>query len=83
MSIGKRYLLEKPLPSAPWKQYLDLTLLPAVIDVAGAVEMLVELVAVQTRKRPLITLSLALGFGCGLGLATGRRTTVQSAVSPF
>jgi hypothetical protein len=76
MIIGKHYLLEKPAPPAPWKQYLDLTVLPAVIDAAGAFESVVERVAVHTRKHPLTTFSLALGFGCGLGLATGRRKIV-------
>jgi hypothetical protein len=71
--IDRDYLLRKPPPPKPWKQFLDLTVLPAMIDAAGAVEGLLERVAVQGRQRPFVTTGMALGLACGLALLVGPR----------
>ncbi|HEY0425662.1 MAG TPA: hypothetical protein VGC82_20255 [Rhodopila sp.] len=71
--VDRNYLLRKPPPPPPWKQFLDLTVLPAMIDAAGAVEGLLERVAVQGRQRPALTTGMALGLACGLALLVGPR----------
>ncbi len=61
--VSRAYLLDKPGgPSTP-KLFLDQTIMPILINAAGAVEGLLERVAVRTRKRPIHTLGAALGLG--------------------
>jgi hypothetical protein len=72
--IDRRYVLEKPPAPPAWKRYLDLTVLPTLIDAAGALEGVVERVSVGGRVRPLTQIAVALGLGYGLGwITSGRR----------
>ncbi len=64
--IDRSYMLDQPPPPSALKQFLDLTLVPIVIDVTGAVEILVERIAVQGRQRPIAAVGVAFGVGCGL-----------------
>jgi len=66
--VDRDYLIEKPPGPGPLKQYLDLTVLPLLIDAAGAVEAVAERAAVQVRQRPIVGIGVAFGLGCGLAL---------------
>ena len=73
--VSRAYLLEKPGgPSKP-KLFLDQTVVPLLINAAGAVEGVLELVAVRTRKLPIRTLGTALGIGTLTALLTVSRRT--------
>ena len=73
MTVGRDYMLEKPPPPPPWKVYLDLTILPALIDVAGGLEAVLERASVQGRTRPARAVGVAVGVGYALGWLTRRR----------
>ena len=61
--VGRDYLLKKGAgPSAP-KLFLDQKVIPQAIDAAGAVESLVERVAVRVRRMPVTALAAAIGTG--------------------
>ena len=61
--IDRDYLLKKGAgPSAP-KLFLDQKVIPMAIDAAGAVEGVLERVAVRVRRRPVSALAAALGTG--------------------
>ncbi len=61
--VSRDYLLKKGAgPSAP-KLFLDQTIIPAAIDAAGAVEGVLERVAVRVRRMPVAALAAALGTG--------------------
>ena len=68
----RRYLLETP-PPGPMKQYFNQTVVPAMINAAGAVEVAAEQVAVRVRRRPMTGVGMALGIGCALGVLAGTR----------
>jgi hypothetical protein len=71
--VDRNYLLRKPPPPPSWKRFLDLTVLPAMIDTAGAAEGLLERIAVQGRQRPALATGMAFGLACGLALLVGPR----------
>ena len=61
--VGRDYLLKKGEgPSAP-KLFLDQRVIPLAIDAAGAVEGVLERVAVRVRRMPVSALVAALGSG--------------------
>ena len=61
--VGRDYMLKKGAgPSAP-KVFLDQKVVPAAIDAAGAVEGVLELLAVRVRRTPVAALAAALGAG--------------------
>ena len=64
--IDRSYMLDQPPPPSAFRQFLNLTLIPIVIDATGAVERFVELIAVQGRQRPITAVGVAFGLGCGL-----------------
>ena len=64
--IDRSYMLDQPPPPSAFKQFLDLTLIPIAIDATGAVENLVERIAVLGRQRPIAAVGVAFGLGCGL-----------------
>lgn len=68
--IGPRYMLHKPSgPSAP-KVFLDQKVVPAMIDASGALEGVLERVAVAARRMPIATLAASLGIGTLVTLLT-------------
>ncbi len=73
MAVGPGYMLDKPRPPAAWKVFLDLRVLPVLIDMAGGVEGAVELVSAQGRTRPARAIGVALGIGYALGWLTMAR----------
>ena len=64
--IDRSYMLDQPPPPSALKQFLDLKLIPIAIDATGALEILVERIAVQGRQRPIAAVGMAFGLGCGL-----------------
>ena len=61
--VSRDYMLKKEGgPSAP-KLFLDQKVIPAAIDAAGAVEGVLERVAVRVRRMPVAALAAALGTG--------------------
>jgi hypothetical protein len=72
--ITRNYVLHKPPPPGPWKVYLDQDVMPKVINAVTSVELGVERVAIEARKRPVAALGAALGLGYMLGVALRRRT---------
>ncbi len=61
--VDRDYMLKKGAgPSAP-KLFLDQTVIPVAIDAAGAVEGVLEQVAVRVRRTPVAALAAALGTG--------------------
>ena len=73
--VDRAYIVDKPPGPGPLKQFLDLTVLPALIDTAGAVESVVERVAVSAKQRPFTQIGVAFGLGCGLAwIVRGRRS---------
>lgn len=68
--VGRDYLLKKGAgPSAP-KVFLDQKVIPAMIDAAGTVEGVLELVAMRVRRMPVSALAAALGTGTLVTLLT-------------
>jgi hypothetical protein len=66
--VTKNYMLKKPQgPSAP-KLFLDQQVVPALIDAAGAVEGVLETIAVRSRAAPFSALGAALGTGALLSM---------------
>lgn len=66
--VTRAYMTEKPSPPGTVHRLLDQRAIPALIDVAGAVEALVERLAVATRRAP----ATVLVTGCLAGLLLGR-----------
>ncbi len=61
--VDRDYMLKKGAgPSAP-KVFLDQTIVPALINAAGAVEGVLERVAVRVRRMPVAALAAAVGTG--------------------
>ena len=61
--VGRDYMLKKGAgPSAP-KVFLDQKMLPVAINAAGAVEGVLEKLAVRVRRKPVVALAAALGTG--------------------
>ena len=71
--VDTGYMLAKPSPPGPVKQYFDQTVMPAMINAAGAMEGVAEQVAVRVRRRPITGVGMALGLGCMIGLLAGTR----------
>ena len=61
--VDKRYLLERPAPPGRGKLYLDQTIIPALIDLAGACEVGLEHVAQRAKRAPMAGLVFALASG--------------------
>jgi hypothetical protein len=85
--VDKAYMLEQPPAPAAWKRTLDLTVLPVLIDTAGAFEAGAERLAVQVRQRPIagIGVALCIGWLAGWlrGAAAGRTPACVSASPPW
>ncbi len=68
--VDRDYMLKKGAgPSAP-KVFLDQKVVPAAINAAGAVEGVLERVAVRVRRMPVAALAAALGTGTLMMLLT-------------
>lgn len=66
--VSRSYLLEQPGPPSALKRFFDQQVLPAVIDIAGGCEAVLEAALQRTRRYPLGVVGLACGAGCLLGL---------------
>ena len=71
--VGPDYMLDRPPPPPAWRRFIDLELVPGCANALGAVEGVLERIAVQGRIRPLPALGVAFGAGLGLGALFGRR----------
>ncbi|WP_250265916.1 hypothetical protein [Rhodovastum atsumiense] len=69
------YLLDKPSPPSQPKLFFDQRVIPAAIDAAGAVEAVLERLAVRTRQRPVMVLGMAMGAGFLVSRLTGRHAS--------
>lgn len=79
MAASPDYVLEKPQPPAAWKTFLDLRVLPVLIDTAGNMEGALELISVQGRVRPVRSVGVALAVGYALGWFTMARRSRSRA----
>ena len=61
--VSRNYLLKKGAGPSGLKVSLDQRTIPTVINAAGAVEGILELVAVQVRRKPIALLAAAVGAG--------------------
>lgn len=80
MAVSPSYMLEKPPPPAAWKTFLDLKVLPVVIDTAGGMEGALEVISVRTRATPARSVGVALGIGYALGWLTVARRSRSSTL---
>ncbi len=71
--VGREYLLHKPAPPSSAKVVFDQRVVPAMIDMAGAVEAVLERLAVRTRSAPGPVLATAFSLGLALSLVAVRR----------
>ncbi len=70
--VSKSYMLAKKSPPSELRLVLDQQVIPAAINVAGAVEGLLERVAVRTRKRPATAVGAALTTAMLFSMLTRR-----------
>jgi hypothetical protein len=72
--VDKSYMLDQPQEPSAFMRFVNLTLIPIAINATGAVETVVERIAVQGRQRPATAMGVAFGVGCGLAYGlVGRR----------
>ena len=70
--VGKGYMVDKARPPSASRTFLHLSVLPALIDTAGAAERVLEQVAIQCRIRPATAVGAAFGAGLGLAILRAR-----------
>ena len=70
--VSQAYMLEKSPPPSALEWFIDEQVVPAMIQAAGAIEGVLEVVAQRTRQQPATALSLAAGFGVLLFVITWR-----------
>ncbi len=70
--VDRGYMLERRPPPSALKRFVDLSLIPVAIDAVGAVESVLEQVAVRGRRRPVATVGVAFGLGCGAAMLVNR-----------
>ena len=62
MTVGRHYLLRKPVgPSAP-KLFFDTRIVPLATNIAGSLELLLDRAARRTGVRPVLILAGGAGF---------------------
>ncbi len=61
--VSRDYMLKKGAGPSGAKVFLDQKVVPAAINAAGAVEGVLELLAVRVRRMPVAALAAALGTG--------------------
>ena len=61
--IDRDYLLKKESGPSALKVFFNQKVVPAAINLAGAVEGILEQVAIQVRRKPMPALAAALGTG--------------------
>ena len=62
--VDRRYLLEQPPAPTGLRAVINQRVVPALVDIAGAVEVRLETVAETIRRKPAKSLLLAVGVGC-------------------
>ena len=70
--VSKSYMLEKKRPPSELRLVIDQRLIPAAIDVAGAIEAALERVAVRARQQPATAVGAALTGAATLAIVTRR-----------
>ncbi len=61
--VDRDYMLKKGAGPSASKVFLDQTIVPIAINAAGAVEGVLERVAVRVRRMPVTALAAGLGTG--------------------
>ena len=70
--VSRSYLTDKPAPVSRPRIMIDQTVVPALIDLAGHIEAVLERLAVRTRAAPLLVTATAFGCGALLGIRLSR-----------
>lgn len=71
--VNSTYMLARPAPPSPPKLFLDQQVIPALIDLAGAVEAGLERVATWTRCAPVPSVAAAFTAGILFAWFAARR----------
>jgi hypothetical protein len=64
--VDQSYMLKKGAPTSLPKRYLDQTVLPVMIDLAGDLEAGLEQVAIATKRHPIVAVGAAVITGAAL-----------------
>ena len=61
--VDRRYLLDQPPAATGLRAVINQRVVPALVDIAGGVEVRLETVAETIRRKPAKSLLLAVGVG--------------------
>ncbi|MGI4953340.1 MAG: hypothetical protein ACRYGM_16170 [Janthinobacterium lividum] len=64
--VDQSYMLKQGAPTSAPRRYLDQTVLPVMIDLAGDVEAGLEQVAIATKRHPIVAMGAAVVTGAAL-----------------
>ena len=71
--VSSAYLVDKPNGPSSAKVILDQMIIPALIDIAGDMEAMLERLSTRTRSAPGVALGTAFGLGVIVSLALRSR----------